>query len=334
MFNEFRLDVIRELVAAGLDDETMRKVMGVVDSASASYEISRKSTDLVPIEETLPRIMMEFMACKSLEGLSVNTLYNYRITLLRFFAMIHKPVEDIQSNDIRLFLYQYQQKRHVSNRTLERLRGQIVSFFRWASAEGRVERDPSLSIRPIKYTIVPRTALSQLEMEYVRKNVYGLRERAIIETLYSTGCRVSELCGLKKQDIDWHNCCAQVFGKGGKYRTVFINAKAYVALKDYLASRVDDDDHLFVTERRPFRGLSRFSVEKIVGDISNRAKALTGKRITPHVFRHTTATQALAHGMPIQNISRMLGHCQVETTMIYAEVNTSDVQRDHTRYVI
>jgi len=334
MYNEFRLDMLCELVDAGIDDDMMRKIIEVVDRVGAAYDVTRKETGLVPLDYGSPRLIMEYLACKSLEGLAVGTLYNYRVTMFRFFAAVRKPLEEIQSNDIRLFLYQYQQKRGVSNRTLDKIRSHICAFFRWATSEGRIARDPSLAIRPIKHIVRPRTSLSQLEMEYVRKKLGDLRERAIIETLYSTGCRVSELCGLKKADVDWQECSAQVFGKGGKYRTVFINAKAYVALMDYLASRTDDSEYLFVSLRKPFDKLSRHSVEKVVGDISDRAFYLTGKRITPHVFRHTTATQALAHGMPIQNISRMLGHSQVETTMIYAEVNTADVQRDHNRFVV
>ena len=176
--------------------------------------------------------------------------------------------------------------------------------------------------------------MSQLELEYVRRSCGDIREKAIIETLYSTGCRVSELCNISKHHIDWQNCTVQVYGKGGKYRTVFINAKAYVTLKDYLQTRNDTDEHLFVSDRKPHKGLSRYAIEHIVSEISDRAYRMTGKRITPHVFRHTTATTALQNGMPVQNISRMLGHSQIETTMIYAEVNNIDVQRDHLRYVI
>jgi site-specific recombinase XerD len=80
--------------------------------------------------------------------------------------------------------------------------------------------------------------------------------------------------------------------------------------------------------------LTRFAVEKIVSDISDRAYRLTGKRVTPHIFRHTTATVALQAGMPVQNVSRMLGHERIETTMIYAEINNNDVQRDHLKYVV
>ena len=332
MYNEFRIEMIRELVGAGIDDNLLQQVMGVVDKVGSEFDVSRKEKALVPIGMTGPRLVMEYLACRSLEGLSRETLYGYQKILYNFVISLRKPIGDVEAVDLRTYLYQ--QHRGVSNRTLDRIRGAISVFFRWASAEGRIAKDPCISIHSIKYACKPRMALSQLELEYVRKVCGDIREKAIVEFLYSTGCRVSELCGVKKSDIDWQNMTVQVFGKGSKYRTCFINAKAYVMLQDYLATREDKDEHLFVSDRKPHQGLSRFAVEKIISDVSDRAYRLTGKRVTPHIFRHTTATVALQAGMPVQNVSRMLGHVRVETTMTYAEINNEDVKREHTKYVI
>lgn len=334
MFNEFRLSFLRELVDTGLDEDAMRRVMGAMDKVGAEFEVNRKVTALVPAGMAGHKLVMEYLACRSLEGLAVGTLNNYRVALAHFLLSMRKPIEDVEPNDVRLYLYQYQQKRGVSNRTLDKLRNTLSGFFRWAAVEGRIPSDPCAAIPPIKYTAKPRTALSQLELEYIRRACGDKREKAIVELLYSTGCRVSELCGMKRGDVDWQNQTVEVFGKGGKYRTCYINAKAYVALRDYLSTREDDDDHLIVSERKPHRGMTRYAVEHIISEISNRAFRLIGKRVTPHIFRHTTATTALQNGMPVQNVSRMLGHNQIETTMIYAEVNANDVHRDHMRYVV
>jgi len=334
MYEDFRIDMLCELSRAGVEEDVLRKVMGVVDRVGSGYEVNRKETALVPLDRTGPGMLMEYLACRTLEGLSSMTLNNYRLALSHFIGTIRKHLWEVESNDIRGYLYQYQQQRGISNRSLDKIRNVLNSFFRWALAEGKIEKDPSAAVRPIKYVASPREALSQIELEYVRKACGDAREKAIVELLYSTGCRVSELCGLKKNDVDWDNRTAQVFGKGGKYRTVYINAKAYVALKDYLARRTDGNEHLIVSDRRPYGKLTRYAVEHIVSEISGRAFRMTGKRVTPHVFRHTTATQALSSGMPVQNISRMLGHQQIETTMVYAKINNIDVQRDHERYVV
>ena len=334
MFDEFRMTMLRKLAGTGIDAEAMRQVMNVVDAIETEYDITRKETALVPLALTAQYILTEYLACKSLEGFSPATIYNYRVSLSRFLAAVKKQVEEIEPNDIRMYLYQYQNARNVSNRTLEKMRTTISGFFHWATDEGRIEHNPSAAIRPIRYVVKPKPSLSQIELEYVRKALGSARERAIIETLYSTGCRVSELCGMKKGDVDWDNGTVMVFGKGGKYRTVYLNAKAIVALRDYLGSRTDGGEHLFVSERRPYGPLKRAAVEKIVRQISDRAFKQTGVRVTPHVFRHTAITTALRNGMPIQNVATMVGHSELKTTMYYAKINTEDVKHDHSRYVI
>ena len=334
MFNEFRLSFLRELVSEGFDDEAMRRVMGVVDRMGAEFEMNRKETAIVPINMAGPRMLMEYLACRALEGLSRETLRNYRLALIRFLSAMHKPMDKIETNDIRQYLYQYQRERGISNRSLDKIRDVLNSFFKWAAAEGRLECNPCAAIKPIKYTAKPKEALTQLELEYIRRACGDIRDKVIVELLYSTGCRVSELCGMKRADVDWDKRTVQVLGKGSKYRTCYLNAKAFVTLRDYLNRRSDVDEHLIVSDRKPHEGLTRYAVEHVVSEISNRAYRLTGKRITPHIFRHTTATTALQNGMPVQNVSKMLGHERIETTMIYAEVSMTDVQRDHMRYVV
>lgn len=327
------MTILRELATAGVDDDTLRCVMGIVDRIGGEYDVERRCTAMVPIEMTSQRILLEYLACKSLEGFSKETLSNYRTSLSKFLFAAKKPVDEIVPNDIRAYLCHYQSIRGVSNRTLDKLRTTIAGFFHWALAEGKINRDPSEAIKPIKFVVKPKPSLSQLNLEYVRKQLGDKREHAIVELLYSTGCRVSELCGMKRGDVNWDNATVQVFGKGGKYRTAFLNAKAIVALTDYLAVRTDSSEYLFVSERRPYGQLKRAAVEKIIRSISDRAFHLTGIHITPHIFRHTTISTALRNGMPLQNVSKMVGHAEVRTTMYYAKIDTSDVQHDHMRYV-
>ena len=333
MYDDFRMAMLRELAVEGLDDDALRRVMAVVDRMGVEYDVSRRCTALVPIEMTSQHILLEYLACKSLEGFSRETLKNYHTALLLFLMTVKKPIEELRTNDIRAYLYKYQNERGVSNRTLDHLRSTIAGFFHWLFEEGRIDRDPTLAIHPIKFVVKPKPSLSPLQMELVRKKLGGPRERAIIEMFYSTGCRVSELAGMKLSDIDMENATVQIFGKGGKYRTSFLNAKAIVALRDYLDLRTDDSEYLFVSERKPYGKLTRAAVEKIVRIISDRAFKLTGVHITPHIFRHTTISTALRNGMPIQNVSKMVGHSEIKTTMYYAQIDTADVQHDHLRYV-
>ena len=334
MFNDFRLTMIRELANAGLDVGVMQRVMNVVDRIGAEFDVERKETGLVPIYATAQHMLSEYLACKSLEGYSRQTLYNYRVCLSRFLMAMEKQVGEIETNDVRAYLYHYQSARGVSNRTLDKQRITIGGFFRWAQIEGKIDRDPCLAIRPIKYTVKPKPSLSQLELEHLRKRLGDARERAIIEIFYSTGCRVSELCNLKMADVNFDDATLQIFGKGGKYRTGYLNAKAIVALRDYLALREDNSEYLIVSDRKPHGQLKRAAVEKIVRQISERAFSLTGVHITPHIFRHTTISTALRNGMPLQLVSKMAGHSNIQTTMDYAQIDNDDVKHNHARYVI
>lgn len=190
------------------------------------------------------------------------------------------------------------------------------------------------TIQAIKYEKKERQNLSRLELEYLRGACQTAREAAIVEFLFSTGCRVSELSVVKKADVDWSTKAVHLFGKGRKHRDSYLNAKAEVALITYLAQRGDDCEYLFVTERNPHRQITTAGVEKIVRNIAARASSRISKKVTPHVLRHTTATIALQNGMPIEEISKLLGHEKVDTTMIYAHTSTASVQAGHSRYVV
>ena len=177
--------------------------------------------------------------------------------------------------------------------------------------------------------------MSQLELEHLRAACITKRDRALVEFMYSTGCRVSELTNAKLSDIDWETKSVHLFGKGKKHRMSFMNARCEVTLKEYLETRTDDVAYLFVSTRK-YAGkpkpLTKSAIERVVKILSNRAGM--NKKVTPHVLRHTTATTAVQNGMPIEDISKLLGHASVATTMIYAKTSTDKVYSNHRRCVI
>lgn len=332
MYEQLRNDFALEV--ANLEQYTVVEILQVLDRVSAKYDVKLKETGLSVIEEELPRIVQLYLVCKKMSGLSDTTLRNYKVFLQLFFRETHKSPQTITTNDIRVFLYLYQQNRGISSRSLDKYREYLGHFFTWAHDEGYIQTNPSKNISAIKYEERPREALTQIELEYLRKACVSVKEKAIIEFLYSTGCRVSELTNVKRDDVNWNDKSVHLFGKGKKHRVSFINAKAEITLKEYLDSRNDDCEYLLVTSRKPYRQMHKDGVEKIVRNISNRASELTGKRITPHILRHTTATTALRNGMPIADISKLLGHEKIDTTMIYAKSSLSDVQAGHKKYII
>lgn len=300
-----------------------------------NYDISKKTTEVATQNtEDMPQLLKTYLVCKKMEGLSEATLYNYGHCLKIFFNTLNKLPEQITANEIRVFLYKYQEERKISNRTLDKYREYISWFYQWACDEEYIERNPARAIKPIKHEVKPRQALSQIELEYLRKACTTPKEKAIIEVLYSTGCRISELVNLNKFDIDWNEKSVHLFGKGSKHRTSFLNAKAEVALHEYLETRMDAEECLFVSDRRPYHRIKSDALQKIVRTISERASNNIGKHVTPHVLRHTTATTAIRNGMSVEDISKLLGHEKIDTTMIYAKTSMANVQAGHKKYIV
>lgn len=220
----------------------------------------------------------------------------------------------------------------MSNRTMDGRRLVINTFLEWCRTERYIDWNPCSQIRPIKYESKPREPLTGIELELVRDACRTYREKAIIEVFYSTGCRVSEMVNLSKSDVDFVKGEVKLFGKGAKHRISYINARAEVSLKKYLFSRRDENPALFVSDRNPHDRLKKTAIEKVVREIGERSGI--GRRVFPHLIRHTTATDALERGMNVAEVQKILGHEKLDTTMIYAKVCQENVKHDHRRYIV
>ena len=332
MYEQMRNDFLVAL--SDVYELNIETVLQALDKVATGYEVAQKEVDVSICDGELPEVVKTYLVCKKMAGLSDGTLNNYKIILSVFFREVGKEHCDIEANDIREFLYKYQERKGVSRRTIDKYREYIARFFNWANDEGYIQSNPTRNIAAIKYEEKPREALTQVELEYLRMACETLREHAIIEFLYSTGARVSELSIIKKSDINWYEKSVHLFGKGRKHRVSFLNAKAEVALIKYLESRNDDCEYLFATIKKPYRNLNKDGIERIVRNIACRVSDNIGKHITPHILRHTTATTALQSGMPIADISKLLGHESIDTTMIYAKSSMEDVRSGHKKHIV
>jgi integrase/recombinase XerD len=316
-----------------LTKETLVGISKALDVTCSQYSISPAETHLaVAGREEFENLIKTFIVIKKMEGLSELTLKQYLMHLTHFMESMSIPISQITGNNIRLYLFNYQQQRHVSNRSLDRIRATLCSFFRWASAEKYISSNPTESLRPIKFEERPRKALEQIELELMRKACKTKRDIAILETFYSTGCRVSELINIKLSDINWDKHTVHLLGKGKKHRTSFINAKATVAIAEYMKERKHQSDYLFCNDRGG-SCMKKENIERIIRKIAIDA-GLRDKKISPHVIRHTTATQALRSGMAVNDIQALLGHSNVATTMIYAHTSIDNIQAEHIRCVV
>jgi len=307
------------------------------DLVMRDYELKVKETALSTVVlDVIPKEVTLYMNCKLVEGQSKDGIKNRGILLETFFQQVAKPITEIKANDVRAFLIGYQNQRNISDATLDRYRSYLSTFFNWCEAEELIDKSPMRNIKAIKYEAQRRVSLTQMELERMRNACQSHRDRCIVEVLYSTGCRVSELSNLKIADIDLNQNTAIVHGKGKKMREVFINVKAKVAIEDYLKTRNDSCEYLLISKRRDNSGnyvkQSSKSIREDIKVIQSRTNI--SKHVTPHILRHTTATISLSNGMPVSSIQKMLGHSSCATTMIYADVSTEMVHQEHLRCVI
>lgn len=203
-------------------------------------------------------------------------------------------------------------------------------FFSWLEEENHILKSPSRRIHKIKTAKVIKETYSDENVEIMRDNCSEIRDLAIIDLLNSTGMRVGELVRLNKADIDFNERECVVFGKGDKQRKVYFDAKTKIHLQQYLSSRSDDNEALFVSLLKSHKRLQISGVEIRMRQLG---RGLNIDKVHPHKFRRTLATRAIDKGMPIEQVQHLLGHSKIDTTMQYAMVNQSNVKNSHKKYI-
>lgn len=294
------------------------------------YEVTAKQTQLVSPDH-LARYMQMYLVTRKIEGLSEGSLKLYASYLNDFVGRINKRMTDITPNDVRLYLYSIQKERGIANRTLESRRVIVTGFLRWLYDEGHTKVNAARGIKPIKCQEKVKEAISAIDMEKIRCACKSYRDRAIVETLYSSGCRVTELTKLKRDDISIENREIKIHGKGGRDRISYLNAKAEHALIKYWDSRTDDSPYAFVSVKQPYHCVTKECIEIAVRNVGKRAGLK--RSIHPHLFRHTVATDALSKGMSVAEIQKFLGHKSIDTTLIYAKVCDDDIKNNHKKFI-
>lgn len=271
-----------------------------------------------------------FISSKKVEGCSDRTLNYYQTTIENMLKEISKDIKVIDTNDLRNYLTEYQNKNNCSKVTIDNVRRILSSFFSWLEDEDYIIKSPIRRIHKIKTTKVVRETYSDETIEKLRDGCEEIRDLAMIDFLSSTGVRVGELVKLNKEDINFDERSCIVFGKGSKEREVYFDARTKLHLEKYLSIREDDNPALFVSLLSPYDRLEISGVEIRLKKIG---KDLDLQRVHPHKFRRTMATKAIDKGMPIEQVQRLLGHAKIDTTLQYAMVNQNNVKLSHHRYI-
>ena len=275
-------------------------------------------------------LLTSFLSAKSIEGCSSKTIGYYRMTIEKFLADSEKDLRLVCTDDIRSYLTMYQAEHGSSMVTIDNMRRIFSSFFSWLEDENYILKSPVRRIHKIRMECPVKEAYTDEALEQMRDNCGSVRDLAIIDLLSSTGMRVGELVGLNRADIDFENRECVVFGKGGKERPAYFDARTKIHLKNYLVARSDDNPALFVSLSAPHERLKISGVEIRLRRLGRR---LGINRVHPHKFRRTMATRAIDKGMPVEQVQRLLGHSKIDTTMQYALVNQNNVKNSHKRFI-
>jgi integrase/recombinase XerD len=248
-------EVIEKMIGTiGVDG--CRKLEDVLYEVLSGYEITQRSTELMITNKSWETDLNRFLIRKRTDGKSERTIYNYDHVLRRMLSCINKDVKDITEQDLFAYITLYKRTRKVSNISLENIRLTISSFFGWMHRKGFIPQNPSSGLDPIKVEKRIKKEFSDEDLEKLRISCEQERDLALIEFLYSTGCRVGEVEKLNRSDINFTNMDVTVFGKGGKERETYLTASSCLHLKRYLDSRTDDNPALFVGLRSPHKRLS------------------------------------------------------------------------------
>lgn len=271
-----------------------------------------------------------FLSSKRVEGCSEKTLKYYDKTIKHMLNSINKRLDYITTDDLRNYLGNYRSDRLISKTTADNIRRILSSFFSWLEDEDYIIKNPVRRIKKIKKGRVVKDVLSDEHLELLRDNCDDIRDLAILELLISTGIRVGELVNLNIDDVNFNERECVVFGKGESEREVYFDAKTKIHLMNYLRTRNDNNPALFVSLKKPYTRLGISGVERRLRELGQKSKIT---KVHPHKFRRTLATNAIDKGMPIEQVQRLLGHVQIDTTMQYAMVNQNNVKLSHKKFI-
>ena len=330
MSKDYRMQFVKEVetnLACRYAPEEIAMISNMVVKALEEYELTERCTELALRDDTNDKLIRRYRACLMVDGKSDKTAYQYIRTIRKLSDLIRKPFTEMGAYDVRFFLAM-EQERGVSNRTLENTRANVSAFFQWMTEDEIIPKNPVSRIKPIKCVEEVKKPFSEVELDALRSSCQSLKERALIEMLVSTGVRVSELASMEVKDINLETLSVHVIhGKGSKERITYTTPVAAKHLISYLRQRKEDGPALFYNKNH--EQIEPGGIRHILNVIADRAGV---SNTHPHRFRRTFATNLSRRGMEIQEIQKLLGHSNINTTLVYVNTDDSKVQASYKRF--
>ena len=325
------INLIKNKMKPILDENQSVELENILISLLNDFNITEKVSNLSALSSNENQDLLDnFLSAKRVEGCSERTIIYYRTTIFKMLEEVGVKIEDITTDDLRKYLADYKDKNNASKATIDNVRRVLSSFFSWLEDEDFILKNPVRRIRKIKTKKVVKEVISDENFEILRDSCHNIRDLAMIELLASTGIRVGELVNLNIDDVLFNERECVVLGKGDSERIVYFDAKTKIHLLKYLESRTDNNPALFVSFKKPYNRIGINGVERRIRELGHEANI---KKVHPHKFRRTMATNAIDKGMPIEQVQKLLGHVQIDTTMQYAMVNQSNVKIAHRKYI-
>ena len=324
------INEIADAMSEVLSFEQMTELNNVLLQIVSRYEIVDDTEKVKEDVKSNNRILEIFLSAKQVEGCSIKTIKYYESTVRQLYKKMPKKVSEYTTEDIRAYLAVFQRKHKSSKVTIDNIRRIFSSFFAWLEEEDYIMKSPVRRIHKVKTGSQVKEVLTDENLELLRDNCKHIRDLAIIDFLTSTGIRVGELVKLNRNDINFAERECIVFGKGNKERIVYFNARAKIHLQEYLKTRKDKNQALFVSLAKPHNRLQISGVEMRLRQLGRKVKL---PRVHPHKFRRTLATMAIDKGMPVEQVQKLLGHVKIDTTMHYAMVNQTNVKLSHRKFI-
>ena len=324
------IDKVIERMLPHLNNAQLKLLRETLESVLAETELASNNAPPPDPAEANEGLMESFLAAKRLEGCSEKSLKYYHATLSAMFLKMGKPIQEIETDDLRKYLTAYQEEHRSSRVTIDNIRRILSSFFSWLEEEEYILKNPVRRIHKVKTTNAIKETYSDEELERMRDQCENDRDLALIDILSSTGMRVGELVRLDRDDINFEERECIVLGKGDKERIVYFDARTKIHLQNYLQSRTDENPALFVSLNSPHERLKIGGVEVRLREYGRK---LNIEKMHPHKFRRTMATRAIDKGMPVEQLQHLLGHQRIDTTMQYAMVKQSNVKQAHKKYI-
>ena len=316
------LKAVEQTLSTEITSADMSKVLTALADQLAGYQLIQ--TD--PGDMGADDLLDAYTAAMQIQGRSPKTIERYRYIILRMMETVRVNTRSITVYHLRQYLAQ-EKARGISDSTLEGNRQVFSAYFNWLQREGLIQNNPTANLGAIKCAKKIKLTYSDIDIERLKFKCKSVRDRAIVCFLKSTGCRISEMTQLNRNDIDLAALEVTVLGKGNKERTVYLDQVTGMLIKEYLDQRTDDHPALFIG-----KGTDRLQPGGVRYMLCHLAENASVNHVHPHKFRRTLATNLIRHGMPIQEVAAILGHDKLDTTMQYVVLDKSDVKNSYRKY--